>query len=325
MPAPAIPEDEAERLRKLHALNILYTPANCAFDEVVRLARIRFGMPLAAVSLIDAGELWCKAIDGSDIGTTPREFTLCGHAILADGMTVVEDTQADERFADNPAVAGPPHFRFYAGYPMRIGSGSALGMLCILDLQPRRLSDEEVHGLEKLGRIAENLLRNHTLQVELATEVLLGTDLASRRELVDPLTGNWKTAALQPLLECHWQSETDHHQLPVLLGVRVPGDPGDWNVRMETKEAARKMRAALPDRSLHFHDERGGLMALATVARESAASGVLATLAAELSAPAGWDLLGVEPPGLQPQLLASGGAPQDAAAAAEGFLADAAG
>ena len=64
---------------------------------------------------------------------------------------VVEDVTLDPRFAGHPFVVGPPGIRFYAGASLKTPEGLALGTLCILDLVPRRFSDEERSTLEDLA------------------------------------------------------------------------------------------------------------------------------------------------------------------------------
>ena len=71
-------------------------------------------------------------------------------------MFVVEDALTDARFRDNPLVLSDPHIRFYAGVPLRDKAGQALGTLCVIDREPRRLRAAEVQGLLDLADIASN-------------------------------------------------------------------------------------------------------------------------------------------------------------------------
>ena len=63
----------------------------------------------------------------------------------------VNDTTADTRFADSPFVVGPPGLRFYASAPMRTAAGEPLGVLCVMDTQPRTLDDQQRTALRLLA------------------------------------------------------------------------------------------------------------------------------------------------------------------------------
>ena len=65
-------------------------------------------------------------------------------------MLVVEDTQRDPRFADHPAIT-LWSTRFYAGAPLKTADGLVLGALCLLDTEPRELSEDEAELLESLA------------------------------------------------------------------------------------------------------------------------------------------------------------------------------
>ncbi len=130
MKSPDTPNNEEARLKSLHSLDILDTPAEERFDRYTRLAQRMLNVPIALVSLVDTDRQWFKSCLGLDAVETSREVSFCGHTILCDELLVVNDALADERFADNPLVTGAPNIRFYAGYPLIYSDGSNLGTLC---------------------------------------------------------------------------------------------------------------------------------------------------------------------------------------------------
>jgi diguanylate cyclase (GGDEF)-like protein len=173
---PPTPKDEACRLGALQALNLLDTPAEERFDRVTRLARRLFGVPIALVSLVDADRQWFKSRQGLDATETPRDVSFCGHAILGDQILIVPDARADERFHDNPLVAGDPRIRFYAGRPLSAPDGSKVGTLCLIDPEPRELVGDELEILDDLAAMVERELA----AIQLATIDEL-TGLSNRR------------------------------------------------------------------------------------------------------------------------------------------------
>ncbi|WP_052417505.1 PAS domain S-box protein [Cellvibrio mixtus] len=161
MKAP-FPDNEAERLACLYRLDVLDTPPEQAFDELVQLAAMICNVPVAVVSLVDEKRQWFKAAVGLDSYETSRDLAFCAHAILdPNQVMVVEDATLDPRFIDNCLVTQAPGIRFYAGAPLRVSEGIALGTLCIIDWVPRKLSPQDKLTLELLARQVERLFLLH--------------------------------------------------------------------------------------------------------------------------------------------------------------------
>jgi GAF domain-containing protein len=146
-----LPADEPTRLAALERLNVLDTPAEERFDRYTRDACRLLDVPFAAVSLVDETRQWFKARTGLDVTETPRDQSVCTHAILQDTVMQVPDLALDDRFADNPIVTGPMALRFYAGVPLVLGDGSTVGTLCVGDRRPRLLDDAQVAQLQHLA------------------------------------------------------------------------------------------------------------------------------------------------------------------------------
>jgi PAS domain S-box-containing protein len=186
MQAPPRPTDEEARQRALDDLSLLDTPAEQEFDDITLLASFICDTPIALISLVDKDRQWFKSRVGIDIEETPRDIALCAHAILGDDVFEVPDASLDKRFADNPVVTGDLHLRFYAGVPLKTSNDHNVGTLCVIDRNPRRLSEEQRAALRALGRQIMRLveLRNATrLQDELRRK--LASETALSRTIIE--------------------------------------------------------------------------------------------------------------------------------------------
>jgi signal transduction histidine kinase/CheY-like chemotaxis protein len=161
MRGPIAPDrQEHARLTALRSLDILDTPPERAFDDIVALARALTGAETAVVSLIDEARQWFKARAGTDMIQTPREIAFCDHVVRGGAAVMVPDATRDPRFADNPMVVAAPHIRFYAGAPIVTPDGHVLGAVSVFDPQPR-MAFEQAPALEALARQAAALLTIH--------------------------------------------------------------------------------------------------------------------------------------------------------------------
>jgi len=157
--AAPLPPNEAARLAALNAYGVLDTPFDARFDRIASLAARLLGMPIGLVTLVDARRQWFKAQHGLDgLRETPRDVAFCAHAVASGEFLEVSDAAADSRFADNPLVTGDPGIRFYAGAPLIDPEGFALGTLCVIDRQPRILTDAERAQLNDLAAVALDAL-----------------------------------------------------------------------------------------------------------------------------------------------------------------------
>jgi hypothetical protein len=160
--------DEFQRQRELDTYRVLDTLPEPAYEDIVRLASMLCGTPIALVSLIDRDRQWFKAQHGMEAEQTRRDEAFCDHAIRAPGQLMeVPDATRDARFADNPYVTGNDHVRFYAGMPLVTPGGAAIGTLCVLDREPRQLDDTQRQALGSLARLTMNMLDAHRRELAL--------------------------------------------------------------------------------------------------------------------------------------------------------------
>jgi signal transduction histidine kinase len=145
-------------MEKLISYEILDTVCEQSFDDIVHLASQICDVPISVISLVDHERQWFKAKVGLGASETSRDVSFCGHAIHQNGVMTVPDATQDERFFDNPLVTGGPKIRFYAGASLITPDGLPLGTLCVIDSQPRQLSEAQNLALEALSRQVVKLL-----------------------------------------------------------------------------------------------------------------------------------------------------------------------
>ncbi|MCJ2021879.1 response regulator [Methylobacterium sp. E-065] len=140
MTDPTTPPSEVADIRRLDALrdyDILDTPPEKGFDDIVELARMTCAAPVALVSLVTGDRQWFKAKAGFAPCETSLDKSVCAHVLGAPDLLVIPDLTLDPRTRENPLVTGEPYLRFYAGAPLQAAGGERLGSLCVIDLAPR--------------------------------------------------------------------------------------------------------------------------------------------------------------------------------------------
>ncbi len=178
------PDEEAGRLAALRELGILDTPTDPRFDRLARLACDLFSAPTALISLIDADRQWFKSRIGFKHRETGRETAFCSHTICRPEVLVVPDARHDRRFADNPLVTGPLGIRFYAGAPLVIDGGHAVGTLCVLDTEsrPAFVVGDQARLAALAGAVVDLMLSHKADRAAQRTQRVLRTALEAMTE-----------------------------------------------------------------------------------------------------------------------------------------------
>jgi PAS domain S-box-containing protein len=223
---------DPDRLATLRQSNLLDTPAEEAFDRLVRQAARRLEVPVALVSLIEEDRQLFKASVGlsapwGSAGQMPLSQSLCQHLLVTRQPLVVPDTRRDRLARDNEFLLAHG-LAAYLGVPL-IVAGQVLGSLCVADRQPRDWTADQVATLSDL---AGPVLTQLQQRVDLATRGELERRLAdleaSYQALLERLPGVVYTLSPQapnPVIYISPQIET-------LLGESAAdclGDPELWD------------------------------------------------------------------------------------------------
>lgn len=143
--------DETFRLQGVHDSGLVDTPEEEIFERITSTAAEMLKMPIVLITLLTGDRQWFKSHHGLEMTETPRSWAFCNYTVLQQDIFQVQDLKADPRFGNNPAVAGEPWFRFYAGAPVRDARGRPLGSLCVIDIKPRKLSAQQSEALKTLA------------------------------------------------------------------------------------------------------------------------------------------------------------------------------
>jgi two-component sensor histidine kinase len=168
---------EAARLAALRAYDILDTPRETDFDDIVMLASHICDAPISVINLIDETRQWFKAETGLGVRETPLDTSICAHVILENEFVEIPDTLADPRMSDNPLCLADQGLRFYAGVLLKSRDGYPIGTLCVLDPKPRALN-----GLQRetLRVLADQVMTQINLRAHMANEKIMRSEMDRR-------------------------------------------------------------------------------------------------------------------------------------------------
>lgn len=199
IPPPLAP-DEPLRLEALRRTRLVETPLEARFERITRMAQRLLDVPVVTISLVDSGKQWFKSTQGIAAVQTAREISFCGHAILGNTIMEIPDARIDPRFADNPLVTNYPNIIFYAGAPLMSEDGHNIGVFCVIDHKPRKLTPSDAEALRDLANMAQEEMTKAARNA-VHGELLEQLDEEHRRTLVDPLTRLWNRAGISDVLE----------------------------------------------------------------------------------------------------------------------------
>ncbi|MES2266442.1 MAG: PAS domain-containing protein [Bacteroidota bacterium] len=152
---------EIKRLQALNSYDVLDTLPEKEYDAITRLASYICQAPIALITLIDNQKQWVKSKIGLDITETPRNNAFCNYTIQGDQIFEVPDVLLNEELRSNPYLDSTGGVRFYAGTPLIDPEGYRLGSLCVIDMIPRQLTNEQRDALRTL---ADEVMSHLTLR-----------------------------------------------------------------------------------------------------------------------------------------------------------------
>lgn len=185
-------DDPERRLAALRATGLLGAPAEERFDRLTRLARRLLGVPLAAVSLLDADRQFFLSAQGlpdslAGLRETPLSHSFCRTVVETGHPLAVADAREDARVRGHPAIEGFGLVAYLA-MPLALPDGCVVGALCVVDRAPRRWTEEDRGALSDLaGAVMAELAAGLRLRELDAAGAALRASEARHRALIEAL------------------------------------------------------------------------------------------------------------------------------------------
>lgn len=127
----------ADRFAAVRDLNVLDTPPEAVFDDVVLIAVQACQTSMGSIGFLVEGRHLFKAKIGFDEVEIPADLSICAFTIQQPGLTVISDLREHPEFRHNPFVTGEPGLRFYAGIALQDENGFPVGTLTVVDCEAR--------------------------------------------------------------------------------------------------------------------------------------------------------------------------------------------
>lgn len=147
--------DADRRDAAVERLGLMDTDPEERYDRITRLAKDVFDVDHAVVNIVDSTTIFTKSQpEGGTFRHTPQEDSFCAVTVEQGSLLEVGDATRDERFSGRRIVT-EHGIRFYAGLPLKTEDGDTVATLCLLDSEPRTLSDEDREAFSRMGAWAE--------------------------------------------------------------------------------------------------------------------------------------------------------------------------
>jgi GAF domain-containing protein len=147
--------DEA-RLQEIAELDLLSPDVDAILRDLAGRAAARLALPVSLVSVVLDDALHVAAFQGppglwlEETRGHPVEWSFCATSVRTRQPYVVENAPADPDHATNPLVT-QDGVRCYAGVPLISRRGHVLGNLCVVGLEEREFSADDIAFLGDLA------------------------------------------------------------------------------------------------------------------------------------------------------------------------------
>lgn len=147
---------DPERLQEIVDLDLLAPEVDAILQDLAAQAAERLGLPVSLISVVLDEALHVAGFHGPEglwLAETrghPVEWSFCATSVRTRDAFVVENAATHPEHRTNPLVT-QDGVRCYAGVPLISSRGFVLGNLCVVGLEERTFSEEDIGVLRSLA------------------------------------------------------------------------------------------------------------------------------------------------------------------------------
>lgn len=161
--------NDSKRIEELFKYDILDSFSEQEYDDIVFLASQICQTPISTITFIDDKKQWFKSKVGLPHQESPRATSFCSLAIEMEQNFVNISNVSEHQAFKEVALLNGLKTGFYASVILFDPTTNIpLGTLCVIDVVPKILSENQILGLKKLGNQVAHLLqlrlKNKTLE-----------------------------------------------------------------------------------------------------------------------------------------------------------------
>ena len=143
----------------LHRFLVLDSQFEILYDSITNLAAKICKVPVALITFVDDHRIWFKSEVGySYVTDIPRSDLFCGLVAKKNEYLEIHDIDKDESHKDHDYDLDGRKFRFYAGAPVKLPLGELVGVVCVFDTKPKKLTEQQREVLLGLADILTKAL-----------------------------------------------------------------------------------------------------------------------------------------------------------------------
>ncbi|PTT36188.1 histidine kinase [Chryseobacterium sp. HMWF028] len=212
-----IPENEEGRMKKLEFFDLLNLEKDPQLDIFAETACLVTDCPAALIAMMESETQTIQSCVGLALDFVDRKSTLCQYSIASGDIVIINDTLLDAISSDNPLIL-EGGIRFYAGVPLTDDEGFVLGTICVIDYEPKTLTEGQIATLKKIGEAITKLLmgKRKNIQAEYFQQTF-----SISNNLICVLDKDFSLKDINPAFENAFQinkNQVIDHNFPDLLG-----------------------------------------------------------------------------------------------------------